>query len=77
MPLRMPMSSIYPSTVPIDSTRPLPFVSVLTKSVNVRNALGLICTIWLVSHGPVSKRLDVPPPIPAPDPPLPPPRTRP
>lgn len=33
----------YPAT-PIDSTRPLPLVSWLTKSVNVLNALGFTCT---------------------------------
>jgi hypothetical protein len=32
----------YPSTVPIDSTLPFPFVSVLTRSVSVLKALGLI-----------------------------------
>jgi len=39
----------YPSTVPIDSTLPFPFVSVLTRSVSVLKALGLICTICTIS----------------------------
>jgi hypothetical protein len=38
-------SIIYPPALPIDSTRPLPFVSVLIISVNVLNAPGFICTI--------------------------------
>jgi hypothetical protein len=46
----------YPSTVPIDSTRPFPFVSVLIRSVSVLKALGLIWTICSSALSPT--RLD-------------------